>query len=431
MPGPELRYQSGFANEFATEAIDGALPEGRNSPQKPAFGLYAEQISGTSFTAPRAINRRSWLYRIRPSVIHGRFQAINPLNWRTSPHDDAAPSPNQLRWDPLPMPDEPQDFVNGMITMAVNGDARAGFGVGIHIYRATSSMRGRFFGCADGELLIAPQMGRLQLDTEMGHLEVGPGEIGVIPRGIKFRVTLPDGSSRGYVCENYGALFRLPELGLIGANGLANAREFQTPVAAYEDVDDDYELVVKMQGVLWSAHLDHSPLDVVAWHGNYAPYKYDLSKFNVINSVSFDHPDPSIFTVLTSPSETAGTANCDFVIFPPRWLVAEGTFRPPYYHRNVMSEFMGLVFGQYDAKPEGFLPGGSSLHNSMSAHGPDTLAFQHASEGDLKPQYLANTLAIMFESRYVLAPTRFAMESPQLQKNYRDCWQDLPKRFSR
>lgn len=431
MPGREFRYQSGFANEFATEAIEGALPEGRNSPQKPAFGLYAEQISGTSFTAPRALNRRSWLYRIRPSVIHGVFQPINSLNWRTSPLDEASASPNQLRWDPLPMPDEPEDFISGMVTMAANGDARAGFGVGVHIYRANASMGRRFFSCSDGELLIVPQQGSLEIDSEMGSLRIEPGEVAVIPRGVKFRVELPDRSARGYVCENYGSFFKLPELGLIGANGLANSRDFQTPVAAYEDESGDFELIVKLQGVFWSASLGHSPLDVVAWHGNYAPYKYDLKNYNVINSVSFDHPDPSIFTVLTSTSDTAGVANCDFVIFPPRWLVTEGTFRPPYFHRNVMSEFMGLVFGQYDAKPEGFVPGGSSLHNSMSAHGPDTNAFQRASEGDLKPQYLGDTLAFMFESRYVLAPTRFAMESLQLQKGYRDCWQDLPKLFSR
>jgi len=431
MPVREFRYQSGFANEFATEAIEGALPQGRNSPQKPALGLYAEQISGTSFTAPRALNRRSWLYRIHPSVIHGNFQPINPLNWRTSPFDEASASPNQLRWDPLPLPDEPEDFISGMVTMAANGDARAGFGIGVHIYRATASMGRRFFSCSDGELLIVPQQGSLQLDSEMGSLGVEPGEVAVIPRGVKFRVELPDRTARGYVCENYGSIFRLPELGLIGANGLANSRDFQTPVAAYEDSSGDFELIVKMQGVFWSASLAHSPLDVVAWHGNYAPYKYDLRKYNVINSVSFDHPDPSIFTVLTSTSDTAGVANCDFVIFPPRWLVAEATFRPPYFHRNVMSEFMGLILGQYDAKPEGFVPGGSSLHNSMSAHGPDTLAFQRASEGDLEPQYLGDTLAFMFESRYVLAPTRFAMESPQLQKSYRDCWQDLPKLFSR
>jgi len=431
MPDSELRYQSGFANEFASEAIEGALPSGRNSPQRPAFGLYAEQLSGTSFTAQRASNRRSWLYRIHPSVIHGVFQSRKVLYWRTSPFDEVAASPNPLRWDALTFPAEPVDFINGMVTMAGNGDARAGVGIGVHIYRATESMRNRFFSCSDGELLIVPEQGRLRLDTEMGRLAVEPGEIAVVPRGVRFRVELLDGKARGYVCENYGSLFKLPELGLIGANGLANSRDFQTPVASFEDAEGEFELLVKMQGVLWSARIGHSPLDVVAWHGNYAPYKYDLRKFNAISSVSFDHPDPSIFTVLTSASDSAGVANCDFVIFPPRWLVAEGTFRPPYFHRNVMSEFMGLVFGRYDAKSEGFVPGGSSLHNCMTAHGPDTDAFQRASEGDLKPQYLGDTLAFMFESRYVLGPTRFAMEAPQLQKAYRDCWQDLPKLFSR
>ena len=207
-------------------------------------------------------------------------------------------------------------------------------------------------------------------------------------------------------------------------------RDFLTPVAYYEDLEDDFELITKFQGALWSAKIGHSPLDVVAWHGNYAPYKYDLRRFNAVNTVSYDHPDPSIFTVLTSPSDSIGTANCDFVLFPPRWTVAEGTFRPPYFHRNVMSEFMGLIKGQYDAKAEGFVPGGSSLHNCMSAHGPDTAAFTKAINEDLKPQYIDDTLAFMFESRYVIRPTRFAMEAPELQSDYRDCWQDLPRLFS-
>ena len=195
----------------------------------------------------------------------------------------------------------------------------------------------------------------------------------MIPRGIKFRVDLPDGASRGYICESYGAPFRLPELGAIGANGLANARDFLAPVAAFEDLDADCRIVAKFLGKLWVAEIDHSPLDVVAWHGNYAPYKYDLARFNCINTVSFDHPDPSIYTVLTSPS------GVDFAIFPPRWLVAEHTFRPPWFHRNLMNEFMGLIFGKYDAKAEGFLPGGASLHNCMSGHGPDAETYERAS----------------------------------------------------
>jgi homogentisate 1,2-dioxygenase len=424
-----VTYQSGFGNEFATEAVAGALPQGQNSPQKAPFGLYTEQISGTPFTAPRAVNRRSWLYRIRPSVAHSPFQPMESGLLRSSPFDEVAAPPNQLRWQPLPIPSKPADFVDGLITMAGNGDALTHSGVAIHIYAANRSMTDRYFFNADGEMLLVAQLGRLLLRTEMGILHVAPGEIAVIQRGIKFRVELLDDRARGYVCENYGPLFRLPDLGPIGANGLANPRDFQAPVAAYEDRAGKFETVAKFQGQLWSATMDHSPLDVVAWHGNYAPYKYDLARFQCINTVSFDHPDPSIYTVLTSPSEIAGSANVDFAIFPPRWLVAEHTFRPPWFHRNFMSEFMGLIHGEYDAKAEGFVPGGASLHNCMAGHGPDAATFEKAGAAELKPQYLSGTLAFMFETRFVCRPTKFALESSQLDEQYFECWQGLDKRF--
>ena len=353
-----LAYLAGFGNEQATEAMPGALPQGRNSPQHPPFGLYAEQLSGTPFTAPRHANRRSWLYRILPSAMHQPFHRIENGLWRSAPFAESEPSPNRLRWDPLPLPSAPTDFIDGIATMGGNGDVNARTGVAIHIYRATKSMTDRVFSDADGELLIVPQQGRLLLRTELGVIEAAPGEVAVVPRGVRFRVELPDDAARGYVCENYDALFTLPELGPIGANGLANPRDFLTPIAWYEERRAATESVVKFAGNLWATVLDHSPLDVVAWHGNYAPYKYDLARFMTIGTVSFDHPDPSIFTVLTAPTDTPGTANCDFVVFPPRWMVAEDTFRPPWFHRNVMSEFMGLVHGAYDAKAEGFLPGG-------------------------------------------------------------------------
>ena len=425
----QLLYQSGFGNEFVSEAVPGALPEGQNAPQKAPFGLYTEQISGTPFTAPRGANRRSWLYRIRPSVAHRPFEPLTNGLLRSAPFDEVSAPPNQLRWQPLPLPAAPTDFVDGLITMAGNGDAHSHSGMAVHIYAANRSMTDRFFFNADGELLIVPQLGRLRLHTEMGILTVEPGEIAVIQRGIKFRVELPEEQARGYICENYGALFRLPELGPIGANGLANPRDFETPVAAYDDRNGDFRVVVKFQGRLWSASINHSPLDVVAWHGNYAPYKYDLGRFNCMNTVSFDHPDPSIYTVLTSPSEIPGTANADFAIFPPRWLVAEHTFRPPWFHRNFMSEFMGLIRGAYDAKAEGFVPGGASLHNCMAGHGPDAATFERASSAELKPVFLADTLAFMFETRFVCRPTKFALESSQLDEQYFECWQGLEKRF--
>jgi homogentisate 1,2-dioxygenase len=416
-------YQSGFGNDFATEALAGALPRDQNSPQRVAHGLYAEQLSGTPFTAPRHLNRRSWLYRIRPSVLHEPFELLREGD------EFADATPNQLRWDPIPIRNEPHDFVDGVRTICGNGDVAMTAGIRVHAYTANRSMSDRFFYDADGELLIVPQQGTLAITTELGAVDVEPGEIAVIPRGVKFRVDLA-GASRGYICENFGALLRLPELGAIGANGLAHSRHFLTPVAAFEDRDGDFELIAKFQGKLWRARIDHSPLDVVAWHGNYAPYKYDLRLFNAINTVSFDHPDPSIFTVLTSPSEIAGTANIDFAIFPPRWLVAEHTFRPPYFHRNFMNEYMGLIYGEYDAKAEGFAGGGGSLHNCMSGHGPDADTFARASSAELTPQKLDKTLAFMFESRFVLRPTTFAMGAPELQRDYWKCWQGLRKHFS-
>ena len=424
MKNSNLKYQSGFGNTFATEAITGALPHGQNSPQQAPLGLFAEQVTGSAFTAPRHENLRSWQYRLRPSAEHSPYQKISNGLLRTAPCLEVAVSPNRLRWNPLAMPSKPTDFIDGIVTIASNGDARLQRGLAVHLYAANQSMTRCFYN-ADGEMLIVPQQGALTLKTEFGILAIAPGEIAVIPRGTKFRVEISDGGSSniaGYICENYGSPLRLPELGPIGANGLANARDFLVPVAWFEDEKTNSEIIAKFGGNLWSYETPGSPLNVVAWHGNYAPYKYDLAKFNTINTVSFDHPDPSIFTVLTSPSETAGTANLDFVIFPPRWMVAENTFRPPWFHRNVMSEYMGLIHGQYDAKAEGFLPGGGSLHNCFSAHGPDRPTFDKASTGDLKPHYIANTLAFMFESRYVFAPSTFAMESSALQTNYDAVW---------
>ncbi|WP_027069699.1 homogentisate 1,2-dioxygenase [Novilysobacter defluvii] len=430
-------YMSGFANEFATEAIEGTLPVGRNSPQKVAHGLYAEQLTGTAFTAPRGSNRRSWLYRIRPAAVHGPFERLGAADGTARFHNDFGDgpvTPDQLRWDPLPMPadDQPTDFVDGLFTMAGNGGPQQMTGMGVHVYAANRSMQGRFFYDADGELLVVPQQGRLRIATELGVLEAEPQEIAVIPRGVRFRVELPDGSARGYVCENFGALFRLPDLGPIGSNGLANPRDFLTPQAAYEDVEGDFELVAKFQGHLWRADIGHSPLDVVGWHGNYAPYKYDLRRFNTIGSISFDHPDPSIFLVLHSPSDTPGTSNIDFVIFPPRWLVAQDTFRPPWFHRNVASEFMGLVHGAYDAKAEGFVPGGASLHNCMTGHGPDAATFNKASNADLsKPDVVTDTMAFMFESRAVIRPTSQALAAGHRQRGYQACWEGLRRNFTR
>ncbi|MFH1103363.1 MAG: homogentisate 1,2-dioxygenase [Actinomycetota bacterium] len=428
----ELAYLSGLGNEHASEAVSGALPIGQNNPQKPPLGLYTEQLSGTAFTAPRGQNRRTWMYRIRPSVLH--VHDLRPADAgliRTAPARETEPPIGQLRWDPLPMPTERLTWLQGLRTIGTNGDVHGQLGMAAHVYLATESMTTTAFYDADGELLIVPQQGGLRMVTECGVLEVAPGEICLIPRGMKFRVELIDGTARGYVCENYGAYLQLPERGPIGANGMANARDFLAPTAAYEDADTPYSLFVKFDGRLFTCDLDHSPLDVVAWHGNHVPYKYDLSRYNTIGSISFDHPDPSIFTVLTAPSDRGGTANVDFVIFPDRWLVAEHTFRPPYYHMNIMSEFMGLIHGIYDAKLEGFSAGGFSLHNQYWPHGPDAEAFAAATIHDLSPQKLAGTLAFMFETRYPLIPTAYASSLPALQEDYQEVWSALRRAFGR
>ena len=425
----KLAYQHGFGNTFSSEAVKGALPVGQNSPQRAPRGLYTETLSFTAFTAPRAENLSTWVYRLRPSAMQAPYQRIANGLLRSGPFGEAETPPNRLRWNPLPMPSKPTDFIDGLTTIAGSGDPAAQAGVAVHIYRANRSMTDRYFSNADGELMFVPQQGELLIATELGKIEAAPGEVAVVPRGMKFKIGLPGGPARGYICENYGAHFRLPELGPIGSQGLAQKRDFQAPVAAFEDRGGRCEQVVKFLGGLWASEARHSPLDVVAWHGNGVPYKYDLARFMVINTVSFDHPDPSIFTVLTSPSGQPGVANCDFVIFPPRWMVAEHSFRPPWFHRNVMSELMGLVHGVYDAKAEGFLPGGISIHNCMQPHGPDVATFDKASTAELKPHKIENTLAFMWESRYVFRPTRFALGAPQLQKNYDAVWSGFKKHF--
>jgi homogentisate 1,2-dioxygenase len=431
MADDEFSYSSGFGNEFVTEAVAGALPVGRNSPQRAPLGLYAEQLSGTAFTQPRGANRRTWVYRILPSAKHPPFRRIDNKHLKGTPFDELDPDPNRLRWDPPPLPatDEPTDFIDGLFTVGGNGDSKTRGGMAVHLYAANQSMTDRYLVDSDGELLLVPELGALVLHTELGPLAVSPGEVAVVPRGIRFRVELTSEFGRGYLCENFGAPFTLPERGPIGANGLANERDFLSPHAAFEERGGTVQVVNKFGGNLWAADYDHSPLDVVAWHGSYAPYKYDTANFMAIGTISFDHPDPSIFTVLTSPTDTPGLANVDFVIFAPRWLVGENTFRPPWFHRNVMSEYMGLVTGVYDAKAAGFTPGGGSLHNTFASHGPDADTYARASTAELTPQKLDGTLAFMFESRWTILPTAQAMDAGFRQRDYDAVWSGLSRNF--
>lgn len=425
-----MKFFSGFGNHVATECLPGVLPEGRNSPQKVSKGLYAELLSGTSFTTPRALNKRSWLYRIRPSIVHPAFQEIRSSAVLTAPFEGIALSPNPLRWNPLELPMQPTLFLQGLHTLIATGNWMRQEGMAVHLYAFNQSMNHQCFCNFDGEMLILPEKGKLEIRTEMGRLQVGQLEMAVIPKGIKFQI-LTNEPARGYIAENYGAPLQLPELGPIGSNGLANARDFLAPHAWYEDLAKPFEVITKAQGKFWRTELDRSPFDVVGWHGNYYPYQYDLRKFNVIGSISFDHPDPSIYTVLTSPSSDPGVANLDFVIFAPRWLVQENTFRPPWFHRNIMSEYMGLIQGQYDAKIKGggFVPGGGSLHNSFGGHGPDAAAFERASEMELQPQKLNDTMSFMFETRYPFQMSSFATRKGFLQDDYLDCWKDLKVKF--
>ncbi|MBV2169359.1 MAG: homogentisate 1,2-dioxygenase [Bdellovibrio sp.] len=424
----KTQYLSGLGNHFSSEARPGALPADQNSPQIAPLGLYAEQLSGTAFTAPRHVNLFTWLYRIRPSVVHKAFKPLKELTQKTF-YKPQHFNPNQMRWNSLP--DMTGHFLEGLRTVCGTGPSQEQRGLHVHLYSFNQGMGNKFIMNADGDFLMIPQKGSLQIKTELGVLEVEPGEIVVVPRGMKFQVNpLTSGPCSGYVGENFGSPFRLPELGPIGANGLAHRRHFLSPVAAFEDKEGSYELIGKFNGELWSAEMANSPLDVVAWHGTYVPFKYDLRKFNTINTVSYDHPDPSIFTVLTSGSDTPGIANVDFAIFPPRWMVAENTFRPPYFHRNFMSEYMGLIYGEYDAKTAGgFVPGGGSLHNIFSAHGPDSETFEKASHDDLKPHKIQNTMAFMFESRTPYMVTDFALGKGFIQEDYQDCWQGFKKHF--
>ena len=429
--GTTQGYMPGFGNDFETEALPGALPRGMNSPQRCEYGLYGEQLSGTAFTAPSHRNERTWCYRIRPSVKHsGRTERIPLPYWKSAPNvvEDVT-SLGQYRWDPVPHASGPLTWLTGMRTMTTAGDVNTQVGMAAHVYLVTASMEDAYFYSADSEMLVVPQEGRLRFATELGVIDLEPREIALIPRGLVHRVEVLEGPCRGFVCENYGQPFELPSRGPIGANCMANRRDFLTPVAAFEDREAPSTLTIKWCGQFHVCEIGHSPLDVVAWHGNHAPVKYDLRTYCPVGAILFDHPDPSIFTVLTAPSGVEGTANIDFVLFRERWGVAEDTFRPPWYHKNVMSELMGNILGQYDAKPQGFAPGGMSLHNMMLPHGPDREAFERASKADLKPVKLEDTMSFMFETRFPQHLTEFAAREAPLQDDYVDCWADLPKLF--
>ena len=416
---------TGFANHFSSEIENGLLPIGQNSPQKLPRNLIAEQLSGSAFTTPRKHNYRTWFYRTSPLARHGLQEKLAySESWLTPPYAKTVVTPERLLWLPLSPPSKSKNFVENIHTLIVNGDATMRVGSSVHLFCAQKKMQNDFFVNADGDLLIVPCSGKIICRTEFGKIEVEPSEILVIQRGMVFQIDPVGEEISGYMCENFGAHFELPDLGPIGSNCLANPRDFKVPKASFVESKEPARLITKFGGSFFASELPCSPLNVLAWHGNYVPYKYDLRHFNTINTVSFDHPDPSIFTVLTSQTSSPGVANVDFVVFPPRWMVAENTFRPPWYHRNIMSEYIGLINGAYDAKNAGiFSPGCSLLHNCMSAHGPDYPAYKHAIEAKLEPVKYSDTLAFMFESSMYYLPTEYALNVLPRIKDYWKVWQ--------
>jgi homogentisate 1,2-dioxygenase len=417
-----FEYLCGFGAAHGSEALKGALPEAQNSPRLPPYGLVAEQLNGTSFTVPRAENRRVWLYRVRPSLVQDDAEPMAHPSFNLD-YLDQPPAASPVGWTPRVLPEGGIDFVDGLTTRAGAGDPADARGLALHTFVASSDMGARAMVDADGDLMILPDTGILRLRTELGWLRVEPGELVVIPRGIVFSVFVEQGPVRGVVMEVYARHFRLPERGPIGANGLADERHFFMPVASYEDRAGPFEIVVKMGGHLYRAARSHSPFDVVAWHGNYTPYKYDLRRFNAMGTVTWDHPDPSIFTVLSAPFERPGENLADLVVFPsPRWDVAAHTFRPPYYHRNAATEINAIVAGVSRAD-DVFSCGGIFITPPFAAHGPNAKAVERAhamsdEEADEPHELGASSLYIQWESTLALrmAPAALSERQPDFSQ---------------
>ncbi|KAH7409553.1 homogentisate 1,2-dioxygenase [Cadophora sp. MPI-SDFR-AT-0126] len=429
-------YQAGFGNHFESEAVPGTIPQGQNSPRCVRFGLYAEQMTASAFVAPRPSNKNAWLYRVRPAVAHEGFTDLPDNKDTESNFMPINPkvhiSPTQLAWLPFDIPTEGGiDFVSGLKTVAGSGEPTLREGIATHVYTANTSMSQKAFVNSDGDFLIVPQQGSLDIQTEFGPLFVQPGEICVIQRGIRYRVELPDGPSRGYILEIWGSNFDLPELGPLGANGLANSRDFLTPKAKYEIKKERWEIVYKLGGKFFKSTQGHSPFDVVAWHGNYVPFKYDLTKFVNVGSISVDHIDPSIFCVLTAKSRDPTAPLADFLIFSPRWDVASHTYRPPYYHRNVASELMGLIYGGYGGRSDSFQPGGVSFECGMVPHGVAYEEFKAASaEPPPEMQISKGAVAFMFESSRPFTITDYAWNSKKKHEHEPKMWDNLVDNFS-
>jgi homogentisate 1,2-dioxygenase len=439
LAGALLRAQAatpppaGFCNFHESETLPGALPVDQNSPRSSPYGLYAEQLNATGFVAPREANRRSWMYRIRPSAEQGPLAPLAHERLRGDFSGEPVEA-NLAGWGPLPFPASPTDFVDGLATLGGAGSPSSRRGYAVHLYAANRGMEDRCFSDADGDLLLLPEEGSLTLLTELGVLQVHPGQLALVPRGVRFSVLLGGSRARGYVGESFGRPFSLPERGPVGANGLADARHFRGPVARHEErLCPGYRVTVKLGGALFEATQDHSPFDVVAWHGNHFPTVYDLAAFSPAGNARVDHIDPSIHTVLTSPLDEAGANGLDLVVFTPRWDATEHTFRPPYFHRNVATELNGIIrevasAGSPFARGCCFLTPSFTPHGVLATGVERTLALDDE-RADQARRSADSSLWFQFESTLPFSPTAWARTAPNRVDDWPLVWGAYRRHF--
>ncbi|RSL87550.1 hypothetical protein CDV31_016235 [Fusarium ambrosium] len=436
-------YLNGLGNLHQSEAFPDAVPLVNSYPQHAKYGLRSEKVSGTSFTAtPRSQNLWSFLYRARPSYNHGTFELWNQHLETANPSRPKHLTPNSYVW---PTFNVTKGDWTAQHLLGGNGSPTDKTGVAIWLFHVNKDMPPQtVFSSQDGEALIVPQTGALDIQTEYGKLLVRQQEIAVIPRGIKYRVTLPEGKeARGYVLELYQGHFRLPELGIIGSIGLANPRDFQVPTASFDgkiesqgdtqvavanDGRGEWTIISRLDTKLWFATQDSTPFDVAGWQGTLYPYKYDVRRFNYIGNLNYDHADPSVFVVLTSQSygKEPGTAVVDFAAVGEHWHPAQHTLRVPWYHRNTASEFVFPIIAEQDPKSrlntsDTFGPWGAWLNANMVTHGSNEQEYAEWQAKDtltpMKLQDFGVTSAII-ETEATLLLTDWAFEAAT--KNFKD-----------
>ncbi|GAD98612.1 homogentisate 1,2-dioxygenase, putative [Paecilomyces variotii No. 5] len=425
--GDPYRYQVGFGNRFVSEAVPDTIPrDGRNLPQRANYDLYIEQLNGTTFVTCRKDMFNVWFHRIRPSCAH---KALKPLEYKhdivsvfSSQNEGVSFVPFNNEWGPLeiPLESKPTNFWQGIKTILGHGDPTLKEGVAVHQYAANLSMDKEAFVNHDGDYLFVPQQGRLDIQTELGRMMVLPGELFVIPAGLRFKVSLPDGPSRGYIQEIFGSHFELPDLGPIGSNGLALPQDFEIPVASYDLDTSSWEIITKLAGKLYHYEQAHTPFDVVGWHGNYVPYKYEIEKLLALSS-SKDQLDPSAYTILTAKSKIPGVSITDFCAFTPKWVNSLNSWRPPYYHRTMGAEVMGMVRGEYGGSAKTLEPGALTCDNAYVPHGETYDAWKKHAFVDLEPTLLGAG---------VLSITKFALERHnQIKPMREELWDNMHGHF--